>query len=74
MVYNEAYEAKVEMEKALFKKWDKALNGITDQHKALTTAVLLENYLTHLHDDVRLIAWITGYAYTSFTYLHNAMV
>ena len=39
-------------------KWEKALNadgGIRDNHKALTTAILLENYMTYLQKDKQLI-------------------
>lgn len=59
MIYNEAYDEHRKIGKALLQKWDKALNadgGITDPHSAMTTAVLLENYLTHLNSDPRLIA------------------
>lgn len=40
------------------RKWEKALNadgGIRDQHKAMTTAILLENYMTYLNKDQQLI-------------------
>lgn len=58
MIYNEAYEARRQMEEALVKKWEKALkvNGISDEHMARTTAILLENYMTHLQDNPSLIA------------------
>ena len=42
----------------LMQKWEKALNadgGIRDNHKALTTAILLENYMTYLQKDKQLI-------------------
>lgn len=58
MFYNEDYEARRQLEESLMKKWHKAIevNNITDEHKARTTALLLENYLEHLHSDPRLIA------------------
>jgi hypothetical protein len=58
MIYNEAYELRRKEEEALMKKWHKALtvNAVTDESVARTTAILLENYFTHLHDDPKLIA------------------
>lgn len=58
MFYNEAYEERKQMEEALMKKWHKALevNGINDEQTARTTAILLENYMEHLHNDPKLIA------------------
>ena len=55
-MFNEAYEQRQKEAKGLLKKWDKALDGVRDEHLAITTAVLLENYLEHLHSDPRLIA------------------
>lgn len=58
MIYNEAYEQRRNIEEALVKKWEKALkvNGIADEHQARTTAILLENYMTHLQENPQLIA------------------
>lgn len=58
MFYNEAYEERRQLEESLMKKWHKALevNSVNDEHKARTTALLLENYLEHLHSDPKLIA------------------
>jgi len=58
MVYNEAYEQRRKEEEGLMKKWNKALkhNDVTDETKARTTAILLENYFNYLHDDPKLIA------------------
>jgi len=58
MIYNEAYEERRQLEEALVKKWEKALkvNNIADEHTARTTAILLENYMTHLNDNPQLIA------------------
>ena len=58
MFFNEEYEERKKLEEALMKKWHKALeaNGITNEHMARTTAILLENYLDYLQGDPRLIA------------------
>jgi len=59
MYYNEAYESRRKHEATLLKKWDKALNangGISSEHMARNTAIVLENYLNYLHSDPRLIA------------------
>lgn len=59
MIYSEEYKAAQEQEKALYTKWAKVLNafgGISNEHMARTTAILLENYITHVNSDMRLIA------------------
>lgn len=59
MIYSEDYKAAQEQEKALYSKWGKVLNafgGISNEHMARTTAILLENYINHVNSDVRLIA------------------
>jgi len=59
MYYNEAYEERQKQENALLAKWEKALEadgGISNEHLARTTAIVLENYLQYLHSDPRLIA------------------
>lgn len=59
MIYSEEYKAAQEQEKALYSKWAKVLNafgGISNEHMARTTAILLENYITHVNSDMRLIA------------------
>lgn len=59
MIFNEALEQRQQYEEGLLQKWDKALNadgGIKDEHMAKTTAILLENYMTHLQSNPSLIA------------------
>ena len=59
MYYNEAYELRKKDEDKLFKKWESALNidgGIKSEHMARTTAICLENYISYLHSDPRLVA------------------
>lgn len=56
---NKKFEQYKNMEAALLKKWDTALNafgGVKNEHMAKTTAILLENYLNHVNADPRLIA------------------
>lgn len=58
-IFNESYKAKKEIENQLFQKWESAINvdgGIADEHMARTTAILLENYMSHLKNDPSLIA------------------
>lgn len=59
MYYNEAYQTRKNEEDALFSKWESALNmngGIASEHVARTTAICLENYISYLHSDARLVA------------------
>lgn len=57
-IFSEAYKTQKEIEDNLLSKWEPALEadgGITDPHMARTTAILLENYMTHLKKDNGLI-------------------
>lgn len=59
MLFAEGLQEQKKVKEQLFQKWDKALNaygGIGDEHKALTTAIVMENYLGHLNDNPQLIA------------------
>lgn len=60
MFYNETDGFKLNQSygEEMMQKWEKALNadgGIADQHKAMTTAILLENYMNYLQRDQQLI-------------------
>jgi hypothetical protein len=58
-LYTESFKERKAQEDMLMKKWDKALNadgGIKNEHLARTTAILLENYMSHLKSDSALIA------------------
>lgn len=57
-MYNEEFEKVEQYGATLLKKWHKAINqdgGIADQQKAITTAILLENYMNYLNGDPSLI-------------------
>jgi hypothetical protein len=57
-IFNESYRNQKQIEDQLLSKWEPALEadgGITDPHMARTTAILLENYMTHLKKDNGLI-------------------
>lgn len=58
MFYSEAFEERMKQEQELLGKWGDALEtvGVTDDHKARTTAICLEAYMNHLHDNPQLIA------------------
>ena len=59
MFYNENYETRKKDEDSLFKKWEAALNidgGVKNEHMARTTAICLENYMSYLQNDPRLVA------------------
>ena len=58
MFYSEAFEERLQKEKELLEKWGDALESVnvTDDHKARTTAICLEAYMNHLHDNPQLIA------------------
>ena len=55
---SEAFEERLKKEQELLTKWAPALEdvGVTDDHKARTTAICLEAYMNHLHDNPQLIA------------------
>lgn len=58
-IFSEAYKNQKEIEDSLLSKWEPALEadgGITDPHMARTTAILLENYMSHLKKDNGLIS------------------
>lgn len=57
-LFNEEKETVEKYGKTMMRKWDKALSsygGIRDQHLAMTTAIVLENYMQHLNGDPSLI-------------------
>lgn len=56
MNYNEAYELRKAEQSKLFKKYEKALDGIKSEHMAQTTAICLENYMQYLKANPALIA------------------
>lgn len=55
---NDDLKKRNEWESGLLSRWTPALNkvGVSDEHKAITTAIVLENYLNYLTKDQRLIA------------------
>ena len=57
-IYNEEKQQLDDFGKQMMRKWEKALNsygGIRDEHVAMTTSILLENYMNHLNNDPTLI-------------------
>jgi hypothetical protein len=57
-IFSESYKTQKEIEDKLLSKWEPALEadgGIKDPHMARTTAILLENYMTHLKKDNSLV-------------------
>lgn len=57
-LFNEEKEKVEKYGKTMMRKWEQALNsygGIRDQHVAMTTAIVLENYMQHLNSDPSLI-------------------
>ncbi len=72
---SENFKKRQEMEEAMMSKWAPILEkvGVSDEHKARTTAIVLENYLEHLEKDQTLIAE-DAIQSTAFTGVHLALL
>ena len=71
---SENFKKRQEMEEAMMSKWAPILEkvGVGDEHRARTTAIVLENYLEHLEKDQTLIAE-DAIQSTAFTGVHLAL-
>ncbi len=72
---SENFKKRQELEEAMMSKWAPILEkvGVSDEHRARTTAIVLENYLEHLEKDQTLIAE-DAIQSSAFTGVHLALL
>ncbi len=72
---SENFKKRQELEEAMMSKWAPILEkvGVSDEHRARTTAIILENYLEHLEKDQTLIAE-DAIQSSAFTGVHLALL